>query len=265
MYTYKHLFGQLLNSFEQHLELDITDITDKPARILFTSVINKESFEIFGYQDLVVNKILHISSRQWQFSYRPTQAFTYQYSSWLLYWLMTASFFALSLTGAFLLNIAGREQRIRQEVTDKTEKISKQALSLKESERKFRRLVEGIRDDYIMYAHDIKGVFTYVGPSIENILGYTPEEFLVHYSTYLPDTELNRLAQSYTERSIQGEIVPPYELEIVHKNGAIHTLRIVESPLFDTQGKVIAVEGFAQDITTLKVARLKMEKLQQNS
>jgi uncharacterized membrane protein len=114
-----------------------------------------------------------------------------------------------------------------------TEKISKQALSLKESERKFRRLVEGVRDDYIMYAHDVDGVstpfglcvttkesfsifslaalsrviscanpstaiegvrddyimyahdvdgvFTYVGPSIKNILGYTPEEFLVHY------------------------------------------------------------------------------------
>ncbi len=261
MYTYKHLFGQLLNSFEQHLDLEITDITAKPAKVLFTSVKNKKSLEIYGHQDLVVNKILPISSRQWQFSYRPTQGEDYQYSSWLLYWLITASFFALSLTGAFLLNIAGREQRIRQEVADKTEKISKQALSLKESERKFRRLVEGIRDDYIMYAHDIKGVFTYVGPSIENILGYTPEEFLVHYSTYLPDTELNRLAQSYTERSIQGERVPPYELEIVHKKGDIHTLRIIESPLFDAQGKVIAVEGFAQDITLLKAARLKMEKL----
>jgi PAS domain-containing protein len=52
-----------------------------------------------------------------------------------------------------------------------------------------------------------------------------------------------------------------HELEIVHKKGDIHTLRIIESPLFDTQGKVIAVEGFAQDITLLKAARLKMEKL----
>jgi CHASE1-domain containing sensor protein len=101
------------------LDLEITDITAKPAKVLFTSVKNKKSLEIYGHQDLVVNKIMPISSRQWQFSYHPTQGEDYQYSSWLLYWLITASFFALSLTGAFLLNIAGREQRIRQEVADK--------------------------------------------------------------------------------------------------------------------------------------------------
>ena len=262
MYTYEHLFGQLLNSFDQKwLDLKITDITAEPAKSLFNSAKNKKSLEVFGYQDLLVNKVVEIGRRQWQFSYRPSPEFIGHYSSWLFYWLITASFFVLSLTGAFLLNIAGREQRIKQEVTDKTEKISKQSVLLEESERKFRRLVEGVRDDYIMYAHDVEGVFTYVSPSIENILGYSAEDFLAHYTTYLPDSELNRLAQTFTDRAIQGEIVPSYELEIAHKNGGMHTLRITEAPLFDAQGKVTGVEGISQDITALKADRLKMEKL----
>ncbi len=262
MYTYDHLFGQLLNSFDERwLDLQITDITRESTKLLFNSAKNQKRPEVFGYQDLVVNKVLHIGERQWQFSYRPSLEFTGQYSSWLFYWLITASFFVLSLTGAFLLNIAGREQRIKQEVADKTDEISKQSKLLNESERKFRRLVEGVRGDYIMYVHDVEGVFTYVSPSIETILGYTPKEFSAHYTRYLPDTELNHLAQVYTERSIRGEIVPPYELEVAHKNGGLHTLRIVEAPLFNKKGKVIAVEGISQDITLTKAARLKMEKL----
>jgi hypothetical protein len=70
----------LLLIIEQHLDLEITDITAKPAKVLFTSVKNKKSLEIYGHQDLVVNKIMPISSRQWQFSYHPTQGEDYQYS-----------------------------------------------------------------------------------------------------------------------------------------------------------------------------------------
>ncbi|MDT8424940.1 MAG: EAL domain-containing protein [Methyloprofundus sp.] len=262
MYSYEHLFGQLLNSFDQQwLELEIIDITAEPAKSLFNSVKNKNSLEVVAYQNLLVNKIVDVGGRQWQFSYRPSPEFIGHYASWLFYWLITASFFVLSLIGAFLLNIAGREQRIQNEVEEKTKKISKQAVLLEDSERKFRRLVEGVRNDYIIYTHDVEGVFTYVSPSIETILGYTPEEFLVHYTTYLPDTELNQLAQSFTDRAIQGEAPPSYELEILHKNGSLHTLRITEAPLFDAQGKVIAVEGISQDITILKAARLEMEKL----
>jgi diguanylate cyclase (GGDEF)-like protein/PAS domain S-box-containing protein len=262
MYTYDHLFGQFLNTFDkQWLDLQITDITGNPTKLLFNSAKNQKQPEVFGYQDLVVNKVIQVGERQWQFSYRPSSDFVGQYSSWLFYWLVTVSFFVLSLTGAFLLNITGREQRIKQEVADKTDEISKQSKLLNESERKFRRLVEGVRDDYIMYTYDVAGVFTYVSPSIETILGYTPKEFLVHYTTYRPDTELNHLAQAYTERSIRGEIVPPYELEVAHKNGELHTLRIIEAALFNKKGKVIAVEGISQDITLTKVARLEMEKL----
>jgi len=231
MYTYDHLFGQLLSSFDQQWsDLQITDITVEPAKILFNSAKSQKRPEVFGYQDLAVNKVLHIGERQWQFSYHPSPELAGHYSSWLFYWLITASFFVLSLTGAFLLNIAGREQRIKQEVIDKTDEISKQSKLLNESERKFRRLVEGVRDDYVMYAHDVEGVFTYVSPSIETILGYSSGEFLAHYTTHLPDTKLNRLAQAYTERSIRGEIVPPYELEIAHKMGSCILYVLLKRP-----------------------------------
>ena len=53
--------------------------------------------------------------------------------------------------------------------------------ALAESFEKYRRLVENIQDEYFLYSHDPDGQFTYVSPSITNILGYSQAEFLTHY------------------------------------------------------------------------------------
>jgi PAS domain S-box-containing protein len=123
---------------------------------------------------------------------------------------------------------------------------------LHNSEEKYRRLVESLERDYFMYSHDVNGVFTYLSPSITNILGYSQEDFLNHYDTYLTDNPLNQAVMQHTEASIRGEKQPPYEVEIFHKDGSIHLLEVTEHPVFDEQGNVLAVEGIAHDVTENK-------------
>jgi PAS domain S-box-containing protein len=123
---------------------------------------------------------------------------------------------------------------------------------LRKSEEKYRRLIENLQDNYFFYVHNIKGIFTYVSPSLTNILGYSTEKFLTHYSTYLTDNPINKEVIKHTERSIQGIKQPPYEVEIYHKDGTIRSLQVQEIPLFDNNRKVVAVEGIAQDITERK-------------
>ena len=123
---------------------------------------------------------------------------------------------------------------------------------LRESKEKYSRLVENLQDNYFFYTHNTEGVFTYLSPAITSILGYTTEEFLTHYSEYMTDNPGNEKALKHTDLSLKGIKQPPYELEIYHKDGSQHTLKVQEVPVFDRNHKVIAVEGIAEDITDRK-------------
>lgn len=122
---------------------------------------------------------------------------------------------------------------------------------IEKSEVQYRRLVENLEDKYFFYSHDTAGVFTYLSPSVTNILGYPIPEILAHYSNYLTDNPINDKVKTCTERSLQGEMQPAYEVEMLHQNGDIVTLEVLETPIFSGK-EVIAVEGIAHDITEKK-------------
>ncbi len=136
--------------------------------------------------------------------------------------------------------------------------------ALRESENKYRRLVESIEQRYFLYSHDIDGVFTYLSPSITNILGYSPEEFLTHYSEYLTDNPVNMEVEKHTQLSIKGKQQPSYEIEIYHKDGGSRWLIVSEVPVFDAEGKVVAVEGLAHDFTERKLADEELSMYREN-
>ncbi|MGR3292559.1 MAG: PAS domain-containing sensor histidine kinase [Candidatus Scalindua sp.] len=123
---------------------------------------------------------------------------------------------------------------------------------LRKSEEKYSRLIENLQDNYFFYSHNTEGVFTYLSPAITNVLGYDTEEFLTHYSEYMTDNPGNEKALEHIDLSLKGIKQPPYELEIYHKDGSRHTLKVQEVPVFDKDHKVIAVEGIAEDITKRK-------------
>ncbi len=128
--------------------------------------------------------------------------------------------------------------------------------ALRHSEEKYRHLIESLSHEYFFYRHDADGVFTYISPSIKQVLGYSQAEFLFHYSKYLTDDPINLAADKYTEYTLQGQKPPPYELDLCHKKGGRRRIRVTEFPVFTDDGQVEAVQGIAQDITVQYQVRL---------
>ncbi len=126
--------------------------------------------------------------------------------------------------------------------------------ALKSSEEKYRSLIENLKYEYFFYRHKLDGVFEYISPSINNVLGYSQKEFMTHFSKYLTDNPINKEVNKKTELSIKGIQQLPYELEIYDSNNNTHILEVSETPLTDIEGNVIAVEGIAHDITKQKEA-----------
>lgn len=139
--------------------------------------------------------------------------------------------------------------------------VLKRTAELNSSEQKFRSLVENLRNEYFFYHHDNAGVFTYVSPSVTNILGYSPEEFMAHYREYLTDNPINQKIDEYTELCTQGVPNPPYQIEIHDKRKIVHWLEIADSPVYDEYGNCIGVDGIVHDITVRKLADERLIRL----
>jgi len=126
--------------------------------------------------------------------------------------------------------------------------------ALKGSSRMYRLLAEEqlfILDhmaDFV-YRHDRKGVFYYFSPAAERITGYPIDELYGHYSDLLTDAPSTQDAIRFTEHALRtGEEMPPYPVEIWHRDGTRRTLEINEQPFFEG-GEVAGIIGVARDIT----------------
>jgi diguanylate cyclase (GGDEF)-like protein/PAS domain S-box-containing protein len=126
---------------------------------------------------------------------------------------------------------------------------SKTSHMLAQSERRYQNIISNLHEYYLFYTHGTDGVFTFLSDSVTEILGYSKDEFLKHYSEYMTDDPINKKVIEYTELAIAGKQQEPYIVSVYHKNSSIKYLEVTEIPIFDEDGKVLYIEGIAKDIT----------------
>ena len=130
-------------------------------------------------------------------------------------------------------------------------RVEERTSELRESRERYRRLVEGLRDEYFFYATDPRGIITYISPSIHNILGYTPEQLLGHNWREFVDMSQPVYAEleELERMRFAGIATPKYCSPIPRADGEIRMLEFRDAPLLDVDGRIVANEGIAKDIT----------------
>lgn len=126
--------------------------------------------------------------------------------------------------------------------------LERERARLAESERRFRLLAENARDVIYRYRLQPTPAFEYVSPSAAAVVGYTPEE---HYA----DPELGFKLAHPDDRPLLAEMAKsenfgqPLILRWVRKDGTVIWTEQQNTPIYDANGELVAIEGIARDIT----------------
>ncbi|MCU0631856.1 MAG: PAS domain S-box protein [Methanolinea sp.] len=135
--------------------------------------------------------------------------------------------------------------------------------ALRESEEKYRTLVEEIRDGFFIV--DTQGVVTYANRRVAEMFGVQSAEEITgtHFSLYFPPPEKEMVLALLTEFLKNGDIPDmPLEIEALRKDGSRFLLEMKAFPI--TEGlRVTGIRGVIRDITARKEANEQLRILAQ--
>lgn len=122
--------------------------------------------------------------------------------------------------------------------------------ALKESEERYRSIVENSHAGILIVGEDYK--FIYVNDELCRILKYSREKIIGHdFREFLDEESKQLVADRYIKRQ-RGEKVPSrYEFNVVQKNGEKRRVEISSTVIKDSAGKVRTVAQIL-DITERK-------------
>ena len=144
-----------------------------------------------------------------------------------------------------------RAVRVLGAVQDVTERRLMEE-ELRESEEKFRFLVENSRD--ITWKIDLQGRWTFVSGNAEKVTGYRADENIGKSIRDVLAPESYALAMENLRRRLLGEEIPPYEVLIRNRDGHYTPFELLTAPIVDGEGKIVGVQGVGRDISYRKEA-----------
>ncbi len=150
------------------------------------------------------------------------------------------------------------EQKVRDlEAAAACRKLAEGALRAGEA-----RLIDNLKQRYFFFSYTPSGQLISVSPSVHTVLGYSQEEFLANFYSLLTDNPCNSFeVVSAPDPSLAHDTATDQsvsEIEIFHRDGSVHWLEVIDIPLYDETGQVVAVECIANDITARKQAELSL-------
>lgn len=127
--------------------------------------------------------------------------------------------------------------------------------NLRASGQRFRDLTESTSD--MIWELDTKGVYTYVNPQIETVLGYRPDEVInkISFLDFSPPEVDAKQRMEYESFVRNKAFLVNWEILNVHKNGHLVALSSNGVPIYDSSGKLIGFRGTDRDVTEQRYLR----------
>ncbi|MEE9616529.1 MAG: PAS domain S-box protein, partial [Anaerolineae bacterium] len=123
--------------------------------------------------------------------------------------------------------------------------------TLRESEEKYRTILESIEDSY--YEVDMAGNLTFFNDSLCKMLGYSPDELMgLNNREFMNDEIARSVYQIFSEVSRTGKPAQAVGWELVRKDKDRRFIEASVSLISDSTGEPIGFRGVARDITERK-------------
>ena len=112
--------------------------------------------------------------------------------------------------------------------------------------------------------HNMDGVYTFISPSVENILGYTYQELLgKNHADLIHEEDLEMLRENPRKELEENGIITNSRYRIRNKQGEYIWFESSVSTVKDLDGKPIGLQSISRDVTARKNLELMFEKAQE--
>ena len=165
------------------------------------------------------------------------------------------SFRTLEITGSFIGDASGTYHGFHGVAKDQTKQWGLRR-ALEESEEKYRDLVENINE--VAYQTDIRGVITYVSPSVEWTGGYTQAEIIGRpFTDFVYEEDLNGRMDRFQEILHGVENATIYRVRT--KDGEPRWVR-TSARHIQENGYAVGIRGVLTDVTDIVETKEKLRK-----
>jgi len=225
----------------------------------YSPIYVSPAFSKFGYpmEDWVNDpemwvRVIHPEDREWVFeqttaSTASGEEVEYEYrivdALGMVHWVQDRGCLIRNSYG----NLVCREGVII-DITDR--KRAEEEIRL--GQERFRNIFENASD--IIYIHDLNGKYISINDAGERIFGYTREETLSMSMQQVAVPDQLDVLREHLSKKLNGDTAETsYEVDCLRKDGRRITLE-VNSSVIQKDGKPVAVQGIARDITERKRA-----------
>jgi PAS domain S-box-containing protein len=169
--------------------------------------------------------------------------------------------YSLHILAIILIAILVWNTLLRRKVVNHTAALEKELDRRRTSEAQYRRLVDSFGSDFVLFTLDTKGILTYISLSARDMVGIAPKDALNHhYSEFFTNSPVSNQAIVYVEAGLRGEQLPPFEIELQHRDGWLIITEATARPIFNDREQVIALEGVLHNITGRKQVEYELQQ-----
>jgi two-component system cell cycle sensor histidine kinase/response regulator CckA len=146
-------------------------------------------------------------------------------------------------------------QELRNEITERRQAEE----ALRESEEKYRTLIENIQDG-VFLIQDLKMQF--VNEAFVKMVGYTVEEFAgMDFRQLIASEDVDRVVNWYRRRQAGENIGSEYDFRMLHKDGVTRVFANMSMGFVDFRGSIASM-GTVKDVTELRLAEKERQRLE---